>query len=170
MQLLLGWVTTLANINIVQMGDSNHINRHKVCVKTIKRLALLNNYTHSVSTWNKTKYKCPYTAKVAMLYRHVKTANDNDWVAWLDTDVKYQHLSLKAWQSIFFSFKCEFEVLRTSHTLNTGVVHVKATRRMKDFVFEWLVEQSTKQYCNGPADQLSLQTVFMRHFVPQYSG
>lgn len=163
-------ISTLASIHILQMGDSDHLNLHTSCVETIRRLARANKYNYSVGYWNKTQYECPYTAKVAMLHRHVKAANNGDWVAWVDVDVKYQHPSFKAWQSRFFASPCEFVILRTDHTLNTGVVHIKATRRMRIFLSKWLAEQVEKQYCDGPADQLSLQTVFMRQYVPHYSG
>ena len=167
---IVGAVISTPNIHVLQMGDEAHLKHHASCVASIQNLTRAQNYTYTATNWDKHEHFCAYTAKVATLLHYVKAANNGDWVVWLDADVKYQHPSTAEWEKKFFPPRCEFVVLRTPHTINTGIIHVKATRAMREFVQEWLAEQTRTQHCSGPADQLALQTVFMRHLVPNYSG
>ena len=48
----------------------------------------VNNYTHQLVGWNRTRDWCAYTAKVRAIDDALRRAPAGDWVAWVDLDVQ----------------------------------------------------------------------------------
>lgn len=172
--LLLRATLARATINVVQMGDSHSVKTYRKHVQTVEHLCQIMRYNYSLVPWNKTG--CPFTAKVATLDDHLnRVAAAGDWVAWVDLDAQYQNPRCDAWWHALPTTApsgepCHFTVLKTNRTLNTGVVHVRATPDARALVRAWLHEQVARGYCGGPADQMSLQTVMMRAADATYDG
>ena len=171
--LLLRATLARATINVVQMGDSHSVKTYRKHVQTVEHLCQIMRYNYSLVPWNKTG--CPFTAKVATIDDHLSRAAAGDWVVWVDLDAQYQNPRCDAWWHALPATApsgepCHFTVLKTNRTLNTGVVHVRATPDARALVRAWLAEQVARGYCGGPADQMSLQTVMMRAADAAYDG
>ena len=167
--------STVANVHVVQMGDEKRLRESGDRVASIRHLCEVQKYSHTIDAWNATRFECPYTAKVETIDAHLRRIPDGDWLVWMDLDVQYQHPRCSAWWRALPTRSadgtpCHLVALRTRATINTGIVHVKATTEMRAFVADWLREQVTRGYCGGPADQLSLQTVMLRAAVAGYDG
>ena len=161
------YILQAANKEYFQKNSPWTENRTQM-VETNKKWARRMNYTHDLKLI--TEAGNFYTAKVQAIYDELLAANENDWIIFLDSDVRFQaHTDdtlehIIPIQSKMDNQTCEFIAMAQAISINTGVVLLKSTNATKSTVLRWLTLQQNgdKLYSFGAADQLSLQEIVMQ--------
>lgn len=162
------YILQAANKEYFQKNSPWTENRTEM-VEINKKWASRMNYTHDLKLITETGNF--YTAKVQAIYDALLAANENDWIIFLDSDVRFQaHHTDSALEHIIpikskmDNQTCEFIAMVQAISINTGVVLLKSTNATKSTVLRWLTLQQNGDnlYSFGAADQLPLQEIVMQ--------
>lgn len=164
-----------SKVVVVQAADNQYASVMKPLLDVNHEWANCMGYQYIINTWDKVANSCVYTEKVKVIHDVLHTVDENDWVIFLDADVKFQSrecTSLEAMlptQSQINSQPCELIAMTSGHSVNSGILLVQKTPNMIRVVQRWLEIQYEKQVCRGPADQISLQEVILEELLgPSY--
>ncbi|CAB9523456.1 expressed unknown protein [Seminavis robusta] len=161
-------------VHVLQLGDPAYVKRFETHIESNLQLVDCMGYNYIFHNLSSAKElpdrQCMLTYKVGVIHDALHSIPKGDWLIWIDLDAQYVAPHCDDLERILPKVasnnhrqreECALIAMASGVTINTGIIIVRSTDSMLQFMEDFRFHQERYPICSAAGDQIAFQAIVM---------